>query len=729
MPFLRRDRWLDIAQQSSYCNNDGYDGGPIEPWTPQAYGGPSQGKRSAAATPTHQVPDNVDNRRGPIPSQRATTTAAAGELDHQSLGSLTPFLAEFDGSIASFMDSSDFFAWTPGDAVSIAAEMSSQRSSCEHSPTNRERPECEVALVSWRRPHGNTAIAPGMKRIKLRVRLAKRFTLSTASDPDDRLLSPRSDSCRRYIPENSSPQKEVAHGSIATMASGASGTCTGEGASTPSHNSGSQHSGEDGGGLGCCWCNSSPKSMLFEGDGSIKKDILSHLVSLFATHLSCLFPFLDDKFLSRLASSAGPSFLLNAVAAVAARFSTHPAIATPGAQPSDYGHPFFAQAKVMLGSMLSVPTRSTAAALALLAMVGAANDSESEVWMLMGMAVRMSQDLGLHLDSAADTQTTAEDRRCDRVLFWSIFVLDCALSFGVGRPVSTDVDSITQALPTNDDMSESSPFCAIASLFVRFARVNDALNSPQGSNPKDLDTTLTLVDGFVSEYAQIPPALEWNGRNMRYQAKAENSCAYLWLHLWFHALLASIESHAEERRECAPHGTFAPGSKRQRPGDATRTICEIVNLADMSDLPAYCCIPLLNQPLFIAASYCTTSIEKERYVQNSTESAAQPIGVCDAKIFIHENNKRIDTLQSALKLQAMYWSGINWILGSLEQRMQGSVATEVDLERITEQSPNSVTLPDAGLLRSMTEQEADEKSSEMQFKPISSNLTSSDWQG
>lgn len=68
----------------------------------------------------------------------------------------------------------------------------------------------------------------------------------------------------------------------------------------------------------------------------------------------------------------------------------------------------------MLGSMLSVPSRDTIVSFLLLSMVAAGDggsstqcsdldrpvlihvDSESDVWMMVGMAVRMSIDLGIH---------------------------------------------------------------------------------------------------------------------------------------------------------------------------------------------------------------------------------------------------------------------------------------------------------------------------------------------
>lgn len=55
------------------------------------------------------------------------------------------------------------------------------------------------------------------------------------------------------------------------------------------------------------------------------------------------------------------------------RFSTHPAIAVPHLQPHAYGDVFNNRARVLLGSMLGVPSRETITAFVLLSHVSFAN--------------------------------------------------------------------------------------------------------------------------------------------------------------------------------------------------------------------------------------------------------------------------------------------------------------------------------------------------------------------
>jgi hypothetical protein len=102
-------------------------------------------------------------------------------------------------------------------------------------------------------------------------------------------------------------------------------------------------------------------------------------------HFGCQYPFLDRTTLDgKIESRMGSVFLLNSIAAIAARwvrrgtrayfrFSTHPAIALSDLKPYDYGNVFYTRAKAMLGSMLAVPSRETVAAFILLASCGFAN--------------------------------------------------------------------------------------------------------------------------------------------------------------------------------------------------------------------------------------------------------------------------------------------------------------------------------------------------------------------
>ena len=58
----------------------------------------------------------------------------------------------------------------------------------------------------------------------------------------------------------------------------------------------------------------------------------------------------------------------------------------------------------------------------------------------------------------------------------------------------------------------------------------------------------------------------------------------------------------------------------------------------------------------------------------------------------------ITTLQNGLSKQATHWSGVRWILGALEKRIEGFQTQDVDLAAVTEKLKSLISLPDAGYL-------------------------------
>ena len=77
-----------------------------------------------------------------------------------------------------------------------------------------------------------------------------------------------------------------------------------------------------------------------------------------------------------------------------------------------------------------------------------------------------------------------EDVRLNRLLFWSVQMFAHALSFGVGRPTSFPVKSITQIFPSEEDVSGDlkdddlprSPFAFAARMTMLYAPLINMLN-------------------------------------------------------------------------------------------------------------------------------------------------------------------------------------------------------------------------------------------------------------
>jgi hypothetical protein len=153
--------------------------------------------------------------------------------------------------------------------------------------------------------------------------------------------------------------------------------------------------------------------------------------------------------------------------------------------------------------------------------------------MTTGMAVRMAVDMGLHLvsareavrgaahsqDGGEDSQIPAEERRLNRLTFWTVLILDSSLSFGVGRETTFNIKAIRQSLPTEDDMPENlehgcrSAFPFAAAQMLSYGSYINALNGPHDSDSADgewLDDARLCIKRSIALYNSLPADMQWN---------------------------------------------------------------------------------------------------------------------------------------------------------------------------------------------------------------------------
>ncbi|ORY29983.1 fungal-specific transcription factor domain-domain-containing protein [Naematelia encephala] len=589
-------------------------------------------------------------------------------------------------------------------------------------PKEKTSSDGKIVKVTWWRPHGQTAITPGLKRITLKVRV---------DNPHDTW-------------RNSSPRPAV----------------SGPGESTQE---------------------------IFAPDGMPSPAIMRHLLDVFMIHFACQFPFIEKESIGpKIESRTGSVFLFTSIAAIAARFSTHPAIALPNLEPHAYGNVFHNRAKALLGAMLAVPSRETVQAFILLAHTGFANDSESEVWMMTGLAVRMALDLGLHINPPADANITEEDRRLNRLVFWAVLNMDYALAFGVGRSTTFRVEDITQLLPTEEDLHPTSspstvgpdhprsPFPFAAKQMISYGPLINMLNRPVTEDDKEEQYIQAAMQAArakaIKEYNQLPHDMLWNVGNLQKHSRANQGPIFLHIHLWMHTILASgylTGTNLLRRTSSKGHLTAGASTKSgaATPNSATanslwrnsaRTIGDILVLSDIINPYSYFALPFVNQAFFVAGCCYVKEIEQTKTApstpvgsprrmpaalqmthmsprepsQASAESsstntepgALEPSspprssgngtsGLGDGKqvdlsraLLTSVATTNISTLQSGLAKQNTYWSGIAWITSALSQRVEGF--QEVDMRMVTEKLASFVSLPDAGLVgRQATEGE------------------------
>lgn len=287
-------------------------------------------------------------------------------------------------------------------------------------------------------------------------------------------------------------------------------------------------------------------------DPAPNSPLITHLCETFFLHLGCNYPFLQrDKFMRDLEEKQVDAILVDAVCALAARFSTHPLLTTPNTDGGDspdasnkvhkaeYGQAFAHRAMSAVVGSFSCPRITVVQACLLLAYEQFGSNRDSGLWMYLGIAIRMAQDLGLQklegirfegwegstskatngdrksgigekrggaeqliekLSSdddlgSIDEQKANERERIDT--FWAVFFLDRVISSGTGRPVTLRDKDIELSFPSLEEVDTMSgwpvPFPALIRIIHLYGRVTDLLNSIRDVNHVTPETLQRLA--------------------------------------------------------------------------------------------------------------------------------------------------------------------------------------------------------------------------------------------
>ncbi|KAH8802561.1 fungal-specific transcription factor domain-containing protein [Xylogone sp. PMI_703] len=140
--------------------------------------------------------------------------------------------------------------------------------------------------------------------------------------------------------------------------------------------------------------------------------------------------------------------LKNAICAVGAKLNPRSDLNLP----LDAAEYFNSRTKALLDVEMDSPSVATVQALVIMSAIEAAFTRDARGWLYSGMAVRLSADLGLHLDlsnSVEDGIMTAKELDVRQTTFWGVFVHDSMWSLYVGRPWGITIRDISIPRPTD----------------------------------------------------------------------------------------------------------------------------------------------------------------------------------------------------------------------------------------------------------------------------------------
>jgi hypothetical protein len=406
--------------------------------------------------------------------------------------------------------------------------------------------------------------------------------------------------------------------------------------------------------------------------------LITHLCKLFFVNLGCCFPFLQrERFMRDLEEKQVDAILVDAVCALAARFSTHPMLTRGGNQQKEgtedkaktqhpeAGQAFAQRAKSNIPDAFPCPNVAVVQAALLLAYDEFGASRDSGLWMYLGIAIRMAQDLGMqtleglkyegrngitpklvktdpnnghapipverHMQQSQDMTSDEQEQRAverERLdTFWSIFFLDRVISSGTGRPVTIRDRDIEISFPSLDEVDPTSgwplPFPALIRIIHLYGRVTDLLNRVRDVSDitKDLQKELDALENRLTEiYQNLSPKLHFNAVNFQQYVKFNQGTNFLLLHCWFHTLIVLLHQPTLLKPfEGSPQSLSA--NSRELSMSSAKTIADILSFTELIDAKTGVGNPFTSQPIYIAAC---AFLQESRMHSASSQPQSRP---------------------------------------------------------------------------------------------------------
>ncbi|TKY90371.1 hypothetical protein EX895_000369 [Sporisorium graminicola] len=431
-----------------------------------------------------------------------------------------------------------------------------------------------------------------------------------------------------------------------------------------------------------------------------RKDILEHLVSLFLTHFKPSWcPWMEaDELRNGVESGSMPAILANAVCAVAARFSNRPELRKVARKSS--GDPFSEMAKILIIPLLSFPSIEVIEVLILLSYSEFAAGSDSGLWMYVGMALRMAQDLGLQHEVSVQSIPNEKHQEKARLLFWAVIGLDRITTFGTGRPVSireTEIDIELPRLSEASDMKdETVVFGHVVRILMLRGRMGELLNRRE-KEESSIDAETTKRDltrmwfELAQSYSDLPANLHFNVQTFQKSAAHNQSPGFVYLHVLFQSTIGLLDRPALMKKFTVESAPLLPSFAPVASAAASRTIADILTLGDAFDDRCIIASPYLDQLVLPAGRSFVAEREAAREAlrsmghgttpapsrppsrgasgQQQQQQQSRTSQLVSTKSYAEIN---LGACQRILQKLQQYWAGASWPLRALEQEAAGN---------------------------------------------------------
>ncbi|KIW04813.1 uncharacterized protein PV09_03998 [Verruconis gallopava] len=402
--------------------------------------------------------------------------------------------------------------------------------------------------------------------------------------------------------------------------------------------------------------------------------LITHLCETFFAHLACNYTFLQkDRFMRDLQEKQVDPILVDAVCALAARFSNHPLLTGKSANsklevpPPERGQLFAQRAKAAIPDTFPCPSVAIVQAALLLAYDEFGANRDSGLWMYLGIAIRMAQDLGMQkLEGLKyvgrgsltpqnitytrkkrmrtepvpvaepkveipDDETTKEliaieQERVDTL--WAVFHLDRYISSGTGRPVALRDEDIEIAFPPLDEVDPETgwpkPWPALIRIVHLYGSVAEILNGIKEIShltPEVIERLMIMESNLTDLYQGLSPKLHFNAANFQHYVQNGQGTNFVMLHFWFHTLIiilhqpTLLHTFDEEMQELFPRS-------RELSLSSAKTIADILAFTEIMSSQSTVGSPFTSQPTYVAA--CAFLKESALHAMNSACNSRAP---------------------------------------------------------------------------------------------------------
>ncbi|TFK88610.1 hypothetical protein K466DRAFT_488593 [Polyporus arcularius HHB13444] len=185
------------------------------------------------------------------------------------------------------------------------------------------------------------------------------------------------------------------------------------------------------------------------------QDLMEKLVDAFFKHYNLFVPILHRPTLEQGIKdeshlrNRGFGALVLLVCAIGSRVVDDPRITVDDGRVA--GWKWFEQVEIARWSYLEKPRLEDLQTCALISMYLWGTDAPQGIWTVIGLGLRMAQDMGAHRKKVYNTTPTVEDELMKRA-FWALIIFDSICSFGLGRPCAIhDEDFDVELLLEVDD--------------------------------------------------------------------------------------------------------------------------------------------------------------------------------------------------------------------------------------------------------------------------------------